>query len=261
VFSFFPDGRIMRADFVDNAGTHDVANCTPCGGAGGTFVLSSYTTLIIDSNAFFTDGASQNAAHGAEAPPGDSTCMSERGTAFAFSWGPVATRLRVAAAPPTSPSRTVAFVRDIVRDTTLAQGQYASFTQMGISNEACGVLEGRITPFSDTDHQLVITSGLGSSSVGQATTDGIYGGYPNNEGFPVDFPVTLAANNTTPQPNIPAGFAVWLYSQPLPTPLIVTHSRNPPGTWYREQRINQNSVILWFDVSLENGETIMVSGP
>jgi hypothetical protein len=262
IFSFFPNGRITRLDHVQNAAQHAAANCMACSGgaASGNFYLTSYTTLIVDSNAFMSDGALQNASHGAIAMPNESTCMSERGHSVAFSWLDGQTRLRVAAAPPTSAVRTVAFVKDLHVGTPLPAQGWTTTTQMAISTEGCPALEGRIAPFSDDDHQLVIDSQLGPVSVGAALTDGIYGSFPRIDGHPVDFPVTLSPVTTTTQPRIPAGFAVWLFHAPLPATLTLTHSRNPGGTWYREQRVNQDSVILWFDVSLEPNESITVSG-
>jgi hypothetical protein len=127
---------------------------------------------------------------------------------------------------------------------------------MGISTTlSCPMLENRINDFSEDDHQLDV----GGNRLGSAFTDGIYGGYPQTNGYPVNFPITLAAGNTV-APNIPAGFAVWLYHAPLPATLTLTHSGNPSGTWYREQRVSNDSVVFWFDVGLDQGETITVSG-
>jgi hypothetical protein len=254
-FSFFPDGRISRFDTLHNSGTHAAADCTACvGGMATEFVVTTYTTLIVDGNAFMTDGNLVNAGHGAEAMPGASTCMSERGQSIAFAWTDAATRLRVAAAPP--PARTIAFVKDWHRGATLPITTWEATTHMGISTQACGVLESRIVPHSEADHQLVI-AGVPMSA---ALIDGIYGtAEDDTDGYPVTFPVTLSAA-ATPLPNIPPGFAVWLYHDPLPATLTLTHSGNPTGTWYREQRVSPSSVILWFDVGLGQGETITVSG-
>jgi hypothetical protein len=255
-FSFFPNGRLMRYDVVENASARNAADCTPCGASSPNFFLSSYTTLIVDGGAFLSDG-SQTAldSYGEQIMPGSSACITERGHSIAFSWALGQTRMRVAAAPPTSQARTISFINDMYSDTSLPMGEWRRMTQMGISTETCGVLEQRITPFSADDHQLQ----LNGNPIGAALVDGIYGGDPQVNGYPIDFPLTLRAAPTV-APNIPAGFAVWVYHAPLPTTLTPVHSRNPPGEWYYEQRVDQNSVVYWFNVSLEDGETITITG-
>jgi hypothetical protein len=162
--------------------------------------------------------------------------------------------MRVAATSP----RTIAFIKDFEAATAmLSAGERRTTTQMGISTENCGTLETRIRQFSDDDHQLIING----SPTGAALLDGIYGGSPQTNGYPIDFPVTLTPRSTTPLPNIPAGFAVWLYHASIPTTLELVHSRNPPGEWYYEQRVGENSVVYWFKVSLEDGETITIRQP
>jgi hypothetical protein len=256
-FSFFPDGRLTRYDVVDNASARNVADCPACGDTATAFYLTSYTTLIVDGNAFMTDGTQSDLDNYGEVfSPGRSSCITERGYSIAFAWVDTLTRLRVAAAPPTSVARTIAFIKDFeLPNATLAAGERRATTQMGISTEACGALENRIAPFSDDDHHLVING----DSTGAALVDGIYGGDPTVSGKVVDFPVTMTPQVTV-MPNIPAGFAVWLFHAPLPQTLTPVHSRNPPGQWYYEQRVNQNSVVYWFNVSLEQGETITISG-
>ncbi|HEX5061817.1 MAG TPA: hypothetical protein VFV99_20760 [Kofleriaceae bacterium] len=260
VYSFFPDGRLARYDDVDNGPARDASDCsicTPNGQASSTFFLTSYTTLIADNNATSTDGNLATLdTYGEELMPGPglSTCIAQRGTSIAFSWINAPTRVRVAAAPPTSQARTLAFVKDMFTGGTLgASAGWATTTQMGISSEACGVLENRIAEFSVDDHQLLING----NSLGAAQVDGIYGGYPQVSGYPVDFPVTLQPSGA--QPRIPAGFAVWLYSQPIPQTMTLTHSGGHTGNWYYEQRVDQNSVVFWFNVSLEQGQTITIT--
>jgi hypothetical protein len=255
-FSFFPNGRMNRYDVVENASLRNAADCTPCGASSTNFFLASYTTLIVDGGAFLSDGT-QTAldSYGEQIMPGSSACITERGHSIAFSWALGQTRMRVAAAPPTSQSRTIAFINDMHSGTTLPVDEWRRMTQMGISTETCGVLEPRITPFSADDHQLQ----LNGNPIGAALVDGIYGGDPQVNGYPIDFPVVMRAAPTI-APNIPAGFAVWLYHAPLPTTLTPVHSRNPSGEWYYEQRVDANSVVYWFNVSLEDGETITITG-
>lgn len=256
-FSFFPDGRLTRFDVIENSVARDASDCsicTPNGQTSNTFFLTSYTTLIADSNATSTDGNIANLdMYGEELtpPPGNSTCMNQRGTSIAFSWVNTQNRIRVAA---TTPVRTLAFVKDIFSGATLTTVGWAATTQMGISAEACGALENRIAEFSADDHQLEVNG----NPLGAAQVDGIYGGDPQVNGYPVDFPVTLRPTGGLPR--IPAGFAVWLYSQPIPDLLTVTHSRGAMADWYYEQRVNANSVVFWFKESLEQNETITISG-
>jgi hypothetical protein len=265
-FSFFPDGRIARFDRVHNTATqeHDPHDCDACAGGGrpNSVYVTSYTTLIVDSNATLTDGTQGTlATYGQQVSPQLSTCMRERGHSVAFSWVDGATRMRVAAAPPTSASRTIAFVKDLPNSpanplTTIFPGaEWVSTTQMAISTDTCGMLEPRLAEFSSDDHQLVING----NPTGAALTDGIYGGTPQVNGYPVDFPVTLSAAPTI-APRIPAGFAVWLYSSPIPPTLTLTHSAGHTGTWYHEQRVGQDSVVLWFNVPIEQGESITITG-
>jgi len=254
-FSFFPDGRFARFDVINNGSSRNVADCTECGPTATSFFLTSYTTLIVDGNATFSDGSSALLdTYGEEVTPGLSACIRQRGYSIAFSWIDGATRLRAAAAPPNSPARTVAFVKDIFQGATLPATDWFTTTQMGVSTDNCGALEQRIAEFSADDHQLTING----NSVGAALADGIYGGDPRDNGYPVAFPVTLTPTATV-DPRIPAGFAVWLYSQPIPQNLTLTHSGGPTGNWYYEQRVSQNSVVFWFNVSLEQGQTITIT--
>lgn len=254
-FSFFPDGRLTRFDVIENEAAKNASDCTACfGGAGSTFVLTSYTTMIVDSGAFLSDGNEPTLdTYGEEVTnPGSTACVRERQQSVAFSWVNTQNRLRVV---DDAPARTIAFVKDIYNGATLPMSSWAATTQMGISaSESCGTLEQRIQPFSDTDHELVINS----NSVGAALTDGIFGGDPRADGYPVDFPVTITAAQTI-SPRMPAGFAVWLYSNPIPTNFTVTHSAGHTGTWYRAQRVGSTQLVLWFDVSLEQGETITIT--
>jgi hypothetical protein len=256
-FSFFPNGRLTRFDVVDNASARNAADCTPCGQTSANFFLTSYTTLIVDGDAFFSDGSSGELdTYGEEVNPQSSACITQRGHSIAFAWANGATRMRTAAAPPTSQSRTIAFISDMHTGTSLPAMEWRRTAQMGISKETCGVLEPRITPFADDDHQLSING----NPIGAALADGIYGSEGQTAGYEITFPVTLTPH-TTILPNIPAGFAVWLYhAQPLPATLTPVHSRNPAGEWYYEQRVNQNSVVYWFNVSLEQNETITITG-
>jgi hypothetical protein len=256
-FSFFPDGRLTRFDVVDNVATRNVTDCTPCGNASSSFFLTSYTTLIVDGNAFLSDGTQSTLDnYGEQVQPGRSACINERGYSIAFAWVDASTRMRVAAAPPTSQARTIAFVKDLEPPAaTLGAGERRATTQMGISTEGCGALEARIAPFSDDDHQLMV-NGVAS---GAALVDGIFGGDPQTSGYVVDFPVTLTPAPTI-APNVPGGFAVWLYHAPLPQTLTPVHSGNPTGTWYYEQRVNQNSVVFWFNEPLDQNETITITG-
>lgn len=252
-FSFFPDGRIARFDRVHNAGERDAPDCDDCGlGRASSFFLTSYTTLIADGDATLSDGQGVLTSYGAQVAPGASACLRQRGYSVAFSWVDTSTRMRVAQAAPV---RTIAFVKDLYQGSTLPVGDWFATTQMAISTETCGVLEPRISEFSSDDHQLVING----NSTGSALTDGIYGGTPQANGYPVDFPVTLSAAQTI-APRIPAGFAVWLYSSPIPQSLTLTHSAGHTGDWYHEQRVGQDSAVLWFNVSIEQGETITITG-
>jgi hypothetical protein len=252
-FSFFPNGRFARYDVINNPSARDVANCSACGPTSSSFYLSSYTTLIVDNNATLSDGThAQLDGYGEEISPSSSTCINQRGYSIAFSWIDTLTRMRAVA---TAPARTISFIKDFPAGPSLPMMEWRATTQMGISKETCAVLEPRITPFSEDDHQLVING----NPTGAAQVDGIYGGDPQVNGYPIDFPVTLTASTATGQ-NIPAGFAVWLYHAPVPQTLTVTHSRNPTGEWYYEQRAGTNSVVYWFNVSLEQGETITISG-
>lgn len=258
-FSFFPDGRIARFDRVGNSVELMASNCTACfGGMGSMFYLTSYTTLIADNNAFSTDGDLTGfTTHGAVINPGRSTCLSQRGQSIAFSWGPFdPTRMRVAAESPPAQSRTIAFVRDLHVDTTLPADGVESTTQMKVSSKlACGALESSLQPFSEDDHQLSVNG----NPMGAALGDGIFGGLPGQQnGYPVDFPVTLTPAGGAP--NLPAGFAVWLYHAPLPQTLTPVHSGNPTSPWYYEQRVGPNSVVFWFDAPLTMGQTITING-
>lgn len=257
-FSFFPDGRLTRFDVITNAAARDVTDCsvcTPNGSSSTSFYLTSYTTLVVDGNAFLSDGTLANlTSYGDQVSnPGSTACVRERGQSVAFAWTNMTNRLRVA---KTTPDRTIAFVHDLYAGATVPAQSWEAMTQMGISAaEDCATVEARIGEFSADAHQLSING----TAVGAALGDGIYGGDPRDDGHPVDFPVTLRAVNTT-LPRIPAGFAVWLYSSTIPQPLTLTHSGGHTGTsWYREQRVGQNSVVFWFDVPLEQGETITIS--
>jgi hypothetical protein len=254
-FSFFPDGRLTRFDVVTNGVAKNAVDCTSCtgSGTGTTFVLTSYTVLIVDSGAFLSDGNEATLdTHGEEVmAPGTSACVRERMQSVAFSWVNSVNRLRVVNTAP----RSIAFVKDIHRGATLPAESFFATTQMGVSaTESCGGLETRIAQFSEDDHQLVING----NSIGAALADGIFGGDPQTDGYHVTFPVTISAAPTA-QPRMPAGFAVWLYSNTVPANLTLTHSAGHTGTWYRMQRVGQNQVVLWFDVPLETGETITIS--
>jgi hypothetical protein len=255
-FSFFPDGRLTRFDVVTNGSAKVAAECSACsGGNGSTFVLTSYTTLIVDGGAFLSDGNEAMLDTDGEQVTniGSTACVRQRQQSIAFSWSNTVNRMRVV---NVTPVRSIAFVKDLFSGTTLPAEDFVTTTQMGISaTENCGALEQRISQFSADDHQLMVNG----NSVGAALVDGIYGGDPRDDGYPVDFPVTLTPAQTV-APRIPAGFAVWLYSQPIPANLTLTHSGSPSGTWYRLQRVGPNSVVVWFDVALENGETITISG-
>jgi hypothetical protein len=256
-FSFFPNGRFTRYDLIDNPSPRDSASCPACQGSPGTFFLTSYTTLVVDGNAFISEGTSSDFdSYGEERGAGTSACITERGGySIAFAWVNSQTRARTAAV---SPARTIAFIKDIEPATpTLPQTEWRTTTQMGVSKETCGVLEPRVAEF-EVDYQLDING----AALGSALGDGIFGGDPREAGGqPVDFPVTLQPGSIGPG-RIAAGFAVWLYHAPIPQPLTLVHSRGPAdGTWYYEQRVGQNSVVYWFDISLEAGETITISGP
>jgi hypothetical protein len=256
-FSFFPDGRLTRYDHIDNDVVIDATTCQQCsGGTGTTFFLTSYTTLIVDDNAYLSDGNLANLnTYGANVTsPGNTACVRERGQSIAFAWTDTNNRLRVVSAS-TAP-RWLSFIHDIYADTILPMTSFEATTQLGISaNDDCPTLESRIGEHTADAHQLLING----TSIGAALGDGIYGGDPRPDGLPVTFPVSLVAGGTA-DPRIPAGFAVWLYSDPIPTTLLVQHSRQPAGTWYHEQRVSSNSVVLWFDVSLESGEEITITG-
>jgi hypothetical protein len=252
-FSFFPDGRFTRYDVINNGSSRDKVNCTACGPSANDFYLTSYTTLIVDNNAQLSDGTQADLdTYGEEIDPQLSTCISQRGYSIAFAWPGAPTRMRAVA---TQPARTISFIRGLHTGPTLPVDEWRSTTQMGISTETCAALEPRVTRFSEDNHQLEING----SSTGQALVDGIYGGDPQVNGYPVNFPVTLTPTVSTGQ-GIPAGFAVWLYHAGLPTTLTPVHPRNPPGQWYYEQRAGANSVVYWFNVSLEQGETITING-
>ncbi|HEY5945966.1 MAG TPA: hypothetical protein VIV40_10775 [Kofleriaceae bacterium] len=251
-FSFFPDGRLTRFDVVNNSAARNAADCTACGTTSSQFYVTSYNTLIVDGNASLSDGTQAGlASYGAEVAPLGSACIRERGYSLAFSWVDTRTRMRVAAAGP--PARTIAFIKDMYNGATLPVDGWFSTTQMGISTEACGTLESRIAEFSADDHQLRINS----NPLGAALEDGIYGGDPQTGGYPIDYPVTLEPAGALPR--IPAGFAVWLHSTPTPNPLRVTHSAGHTGNWYYEQHPDANSVVFWFNVPLEQGETITIN--
>lgn len=256
-FSFFPDGRLTRYDHIENPAILDATTCPQCsGGMGTTFFLTSYTTLVVDDNAYLSDGNLANLnTYGADVTaPGNTACVRERGQSIAFAWTDTNNRFRVVS-QSTSP-RWLSFIHDIYADTVLPVTSYESTTQMGISaTDDCPTVEARIADHTADAHQLVING----TPIGAALGDGIYGGDPRVDGYPVDFPVTLGPGATA-DPRIPAGFAVWLYSNPIPATLTVAHTRNPPGTWYHEQRVSSTSVVLWFDVSLEAGEAISISG-
>lgn len=258
-FSFFPDGRLTRFDEITNDVEKNAADCTRCdSGMASSFYLTSFTTLVVDPGAFLSDGDEAILdMYGEEVSPapGPTACVRERGQSVAFSWVNTQNRMRVVSPAPT---RSIAFVKDLLTGAaTLPAQQWRTTTQMGISaSESCAALEQRIQPFSDTDHELVING----NSVGAALTDGIFGGDPRPDGYPVNFPVTITPAQTI-APNVPAGFAVWLYSNPIPTSLTVTHSGGHTGTWYRMQRVGTTQLVLWFDVPLEDGETITISEP
>lgn len=253
IFSFFPDGRLTRFDIVTNGSEVDAADCMSCvGGFAASFFLTSFTTLIVDSGAFLSDGDEPTFdEYGEVVSPGSSACVRERGQSIAFAWVDTQTRLRVV---NETPSRAIAFVKDMFSGTTLPALEWRTTTQMGVSAaENCGALEARILPFTDDDHAVAING----TPLGAALTDGIFGGFPRPDGYPVDFPVVI---EPTVQ-SMPAGFAVWLSSANIPQNLTLTHSGSPTGTsWYRLQRVSQTSLLVWFDVPLGTGETITISG-
>ncbi len=254
VFSFFPDGRLVRKDLVNNTADRMVGQCTACGMNSSNWYLTSYTTLIVDSNATLSDGTSAMLDnYGEELNPGATACIRQRGSSIAFSWLDSDTRMRAVAAPPTSQARTISFVKNLFQAALLPMSGWETTTQMAVSTDTCGMLEARLAEFSADDHHLTINS----NSVGAALTDGIFGDFPRADGYPVDFPVTITPSGGLP--NMPAGFAVWLYSAPIPQTLTLTHSGNPTGTWYYEQRVSQNSVLFWFNVPLETGQTITIN--
>ncbi len=257
-FSFFPDGRLTRFDVITNAANKNSIDCTRCDDTGPatSFFLTSFTTLIVDPGAFLSDGnEAMLDSYGEQVNPGVTACVRERGQSIAFSWVDSQTRMRVV---ETSPTRSIAFVKDLVNGAAALPAQdWRTTTQMGIAaTENCAALEARIQPFSDSDHAVTING----TAVGAALTDGIFGGDPRPDGYPVDFPVTIAPE-TTVATGVPAGFAVWLYSNPIPTNLKVTHSSGHTGTWYRMQRVGSTQLVLWFDVPLEAGEAITISEP
>jgi hypothetical protein len=228
--------------------------CSPNGQGSSAFYLTSYTTLIVDTvGAMITDGNLDNLTMYGQSvnPAGYSSCVNERGYSMAFAWSGFGNnRLRVAAAPPTSQSRTIAFVHDFVAGAnTLDMTDFEVTTQMGISSQqSCGALETRLDELGRNDYQLVI----GTTPIGANLGDGIYGGQAA-QGHAVDFPVTLS-----PGTRIPAGFAVWLRSGSIPASLHLTHTANPPTPWYREQRVGTDQVVFWFEVGLESGQAIMI---
>jgi hypothetical protein len=251
-FSFFPDGRLTRFDVVHNGGARNAADCTACGAMSSNFYLTSYTTLVVDGNASISDATSaQLDAYGEEVSPGSSACVRQRGYSVSFSWVDTQTRLRAVA---TSPSRTVAFIKDLHQGASLPATDWFTTTQMGVGTETCGQLEPRIAQFSADDHQLRVNG----NPLGAALEDGIFGGDPQVDGYPVDFPVTLEPAGALM--SVPAGFAVWLHSTPIPETLHLTHNGNPTGTWYYEQRVTPNSVVFWFNVPLAQGQTITITG-
>ncbi|HEU4613943.1 MAG TPA: hypothetical protein VFS15_17740 [Kofleriaceae bacterium] len=255
-YSFFPDGRLTRFDVAEVPRTLTGSECNRCdSGTATTFFLTSYTTLVVDDNAYLSDGAvSDLNEYGSDVTSvGSTACVRERGQTIAFAWTNANNRLR---GTSTTAPRWVAFVHDIYADMVLPMGSFEATTQIGVSTSAdCPALESRISQFTEDVHQLDING----TTIGAALGDGIYGGDPRPDGFPVDFPVTLAPGSTT-NARIPAGFAVWLRSNGIPVTLTVEHSRHPTGTWYHEQRVSPTSVVFWFDVSLEIGETITISG-
>jgi hypothetical protein len=255
IFSFFPNGRLTRFDRVVNGAERNASDCTACtGGLGSSFYMTSYTTLIVDPGAFLSDGNEATLdMHGEQVTnPGQTACVNQRQQSIAFSWVDSQARLRVVNTSP----RSIAFVKDMFSGATLPAETRVTTTQMGISaTESCGTLEQRIQPFSDSDHAIRIND----TAVGAALTDGIFGGYPRPDGYPVNFPVTITPGQTI-SPRMPAGFAVWLYSTSIPATLTLTHSAGHTGSWYRMQRVGQDQLVVWFEVALEQGETITISG-
>jgi hypothetical protein len=255
-FSFFPNGRLTRFDVIESETARASADCTACAASGSPFVITSYTTLIADSGAFLSDGNEPTLdMYGEQVTnPGDTACVRQRGQTIAFSWVDTQNRLRVV---NTNPSRSIAFVKDMFSGASVTQGQdIVATTQMAISStDTCGVVENRLRPFSDGDHSIRIND----TAVGAALNDGIFGGDPRTTGYPVNFPVTITPGQTI-LPRMPAGFAVWLYSNPIPQNLTLTHSGGHTGNWYRLQRVGTDQVVIWFEVSLEQGETITISG-
>lgn len=250
-FSFFPDGRLTRFDVIQNDTEVNASACTACNGSpASSFFLTSYTTLIVDPGAYLSDGDETTFnAYGAVVSPGDTACVRERGQSIAFAWVDTQNRLRVV---DTTPSRSVAFVKDLHSGATLSEGTWSATTQMGVSAaEDCGALEARIRAFS-SDPGVTINGAL----IGAALADGIFGGHPNPDGHPVDFPVTIGTST-----GMPAGFAVWLSSASIPQDLTLTHSGGYVGTsWYRLQRVSQTSLLVWFGVPLDAGATITIVG-
>jgi hypothetical protein len=255
LFSFFPDGRITRFDRLTNSASRSAADCTMCtnGPSSNDFFVTSYTTLIVDNNAFVSDGNLIGASYGTQVPAGRTACVRERGQTIAFAWTDTQTRLRVA---NDTSVQTIAFIKDLMQGVTLPAQDFVTTTQMAISATGdCSALEARIGPFSDDDHRVTING----TDVGAALTDGIFHGGPLNDGLPVDFPVTITPTQTIAT-GMPAGFAVWLYSDPIPQNLTLTHSANPSGDWYRLQRVGQMGLVVWFDVPLADGQSITISG-
>lgn len=252
-FSFFPDGRLTRFDLLTSSATVNASTCDACGVPASSFFLGSYTTLTVDADADLYPTMVDLENYGQEQASGKTVCVRQRDRSVAFAWVDSTARLRLVG---TTPSRSIAFIKDLFGGISMPAGEWQTTTQMGVSaSEDCGALVERIDPF--TEPANVNINGTLVTAYSRA---GIFGG--DNGGLPVSFPVEIKVDETPSHAGtVPAGFAVWLSASAIPENVTLTHSAGHTGTsWYRLQRVGQRDLVVWFDVPLEVGETITILG-
>lgn len=248
-FTFFPNGRVTRAERISNPAPLS-GQCTSCvGQAGGAYWLTSYTTFLADGGAML-DGAEIGPGYGAEALDGDQVvCLRTRDRAIAFGWHgaspPAQRRIRVADSTP----RSLAFLHDLVRGQPMiptAAARTATTTMMFGGGDACTALLEAVEPIARNRALLVR---------GTPVEPDEHGLYRATVG--VSSPITIDRLGTAPGP---AGAAVILdFGPTTPAGFVVSRAGTPAGDWYRIQHVAPGQVLFYFRDAIAPGSVITIT--
>ncbi|HEY5923249.1 MAG TPA: hypothetical protein VIV11_16330 [Kofleriaceae bacterium] len=254
MFSLFPEGRVVRHDYMHNDTSLDWNTCACNSGVNyyptsyWTFERASFTTVQVGPNtpedvSTFT-GPEIGSAY---------ACLQGSGAvSVATAWEPMIPADQTTRVLGPNPM-TIAFVFDWVRmhqNTTAGPFDYTTTSALFLGG-GCSVGIPRAQDFINPA-QLTINGFPEDPGI----ADGIYGGtddMSNTGGIPLTSMTAELAGAA------PVGFTVWLK---FPAPACdITITKNPPpgNQFYTKQQIDDDEWVVWFRDPLTPPHTITVT--